>query len=389
MKKPQSNLRFTHIRLVNWRNFLKAEARLGDRAFFVGPNASGKSNLLDAFRFLRDLVKPVGGGFVSAVEGRNGISAIRCLQARGRHSYVEIDVSVGNDEEPEIWGYRIRFTKVGREQFATIAEEEIKSHGERIGWQKRDESDRDFLRFTQSLLQQAATNISYRDLVTFLASIRYLHVVPQIVRDPRRSLDDKEDPFGGDLLKRISETNLRTRDSRLKRIAQALRIAVPQFVDLKLDPDSEGRPHLKAGFKHWRPNPSYQTEEVFSDGTLRLIGFLWSLSENEGPLLLEEPELSLHADVVKQLPSMMHRIQRQKNRQIIVTTHADAMMESEGVGLDEVFILKVGEIGTTIESGLEDKEIVEQVKGGFTLSEAVMPKARPRDVDQLSFINEL
>ncbi|MDN2579249.1 ATP-binding protein [Aquibium sp. ELW1220] len=389
MKKPPSHLRFTHIRLVNWRNFLKAEASLGGRAFFVGPNASGKSNLLDAFRFLRDLVKPVGGGFVSAVEARNGISAIRCLQARGRNSYVEIDVSVGNDEEPALWSYRIRFTKVGREPFATIAEEDIKLRGETIKLQKRGKDDVDFLPFTQTLLQQASTNIDFRDLVTFFASIRYLHVVPQIVRDPRRSLDDKEDPFGGDLLKRISETNQRTRESRLKRIAQALSIAVPQFVDLKLDQDSEGRPHLKAGFKHWRPNPSYQTEEVFSDGTLRLIGFLWSLSENEGPLLLEEPELSLHADVVRQLPSMMHRTQRHKSRQIIVTTHSDAMVDSEGIGLNEVFILKVGDIGTTIESGIDDNEIVEQVRGGFTLAEAVMPKARPRDITQLSFIGEL
>ena len=334
-------------------------------------------------------MKPVGGGFVSAVESRNGISAIRCLQTRGKNSYVEIDVGIGTDELPDLWGYRIRFTKLGREPFATIAEEEVTHENIRAGWQQRASSQDDYLPFTQSLLQQASTNVQYRELVSFLASIRYLHVVPQIVRDPRRSLDDKEDPFGGDLLKRIAETNQRTRDSRLKRIARALTIAVPQFVDLKLESDSEGKPHLKAGFKHWRPNPSYQTEEVFSDGTLRLIGFLWSLSENEGPLLLEEPELSLHSDVVKQLPGMMYRIQRKKSRQVIVTTHADSMIEAQGVGLHEVHLLVVGERGTTIVTSSGDKEIVEQVSGGFSVAEAVMPKARPRNVDQLSFIDEL
>jgi len=50
----------TRLRLANWRNFKKADIRLTRRAFFVGPNASGKSNLLDALRFMRDLVS-VGG----------------------------------------------------------------------------------------------------------------------------------------------------------------------------------------------------------------------------------------------------------------------------------------------------------------------------------------
>ena len=47
--------------LKNWKNFQKADFQLTDRIFVVGANASGKSNLLDVFRFLRDLVKQGGG----------------------------------------------------------------------------------------------------------------------------------------------------------------------------------------------------------------------------------------------------------------------------------------------------------------------------------------
>lgn len=54
-------LRFTQLEIENWRNFKAAKLVLRRRAFLVGPNASGKSNLLDAFRFLRDLAKPDGG----------------------------------------------------------------------------------------------------------------------------------------------------------------------------------------------------------------------------------------------------------------------------------------------------------------------------------------
>ncbi|NLI82294.1 MAG: AAA family ATPase, partial [Deltaproteobacteria bacterium] len=43
----------TYFQLKNWRNFTSAQATLPMRVFLVGPNASGKSNLLDLFRFLR------------------------------------------------------------------------------------------------------------------------------------------------------------------------------------------------------------------------------------------------------------------------------------------------------------------------------------------------
>ena len=55
-KKPGSSRKFRKLYLENWRNFPRAEIDLGNRVFFIGPNASGKSNLLDAFRFLRDIV---------------------------------------------------------------------------------------------------------------------------------------------------------------------------------------------------------------------------------------------------------------------------------------------------------------------------------------------
>ena len=99
------------------------------------------------------------------------------------------------------------------------------------------------------------------------------------------------DPFGSE--EQIAATNKRSRESRLKRIQEALRAAVPQFEKLELDRDLTGDWHLYADYKHWRPKAARQTEATFSDGTLRLLGLLWALAEQGGPLLLEEP-LSLH-----------------------------------------------------------------------------------------------
>lgn len=96
----------THISLKNWRNFRSVDVDLRDRVFLVGPNASGKSNFLDALRFLRDLAK-AGGGLQKAVRDRGGLSKIRCLYAR-RYPDVEIEVHLSENESvTRNWIYSI------------------------------------------------------------------------------------------------------------------------------------------------------------------------------------------------------------------------------------------------------------------------------------------
>ena len=46
---------FQNIKLRNWKNFGNVAVALSDRMFVIGANASGKSNFLDAFRFLKDV----------------------------------------------------------------------------------------------------------------------------------------------------------------------------------------------------------------------------------------------------------------------------------------------------------------------------------------------
>ena len=90
----------SHLKLKNWRNFTKVDVALQRRQFMVGPNASGKSNLLDVFRFLRDIAKQPGGGLQEAVQKRGGISKIRCLSARSDPE-IGISVFLSDSEEDE------------------------------------------------------------------------------------------------------------------------------------------------------------------------------------------------------------------------------------------------------------------------------------------------
>jgi predicted ATPase len=67
------------IELKNWRNSENVEVDLTDRVFVVGPNAAGKSNFLDVFKFLRDVALP-RDGLQEAINQRGGIRKI----GRGR-----------------------------------------------------------------------------------------------------------------------------------------------------------------------------------------------------------------------------------------------------------------------------------------------------------------
>jgi predicted ATPase len=96
----------SRIKLKNWKNFKEINVQLKNRVFVVGPNASGKSNFLDVFRFLRDITKP-GGGLQNAVLDRGGISKIRCLAAR-THPDVEVEIHLSEYDSDEVkWKYAL------------------------------------------------------------------------------------------------------------------------------------------------------------------------------------------------------------------------------------------------------------------------------------------
>lgn len=376
-----ADLRFTHIRLENWRTFQRVDVALEQRVFLVGPNASGKSNFLDAFRFLRDLAS-VGGGLQDAVNQRGGVSRIRSLAAR-RQSDVGIHVTVGRSQSPDLWSYDLTFTQDSRRR-ALLKSEVVSLNGEPIDPRPNAEDARDPERRTQTSLEQVNVNQPFRELVDMFSSVRYLHIVPQLIREPDRSVGKRNDPFGGDFLEQVATTPKRTRDSHLRQILRAAQVAVPQLQELKLDTDLKGAWHLIGRYQHWRPQGAWQNEQDLSDGTLRLFGLLWSALERGGPLLLEEPELSLHPEVVRQIGPMFAQVQQRSHRQILISTHSPELLSDDGIGLDEVLVLEPQAEGSRVRPATDLEEVSELLAGGLTLAEAVLPRTRPRGVEQLA-----
>ena len=376
----------TKIRLQNWKNFGDVSATCGKRVFLIGPNASGKSNFLDALRFLRDISQD---GLKKAVDARGGMKSVRYLGAR-RPSSVGIVVHLDDK-----WEYGLYFTS--NKENLKITKEYVcfTENGKTVTLFDRpnDEDKLDEMRLTQTALQQVNANKDFREIADFFSSIQYRHILPQLVRDPKNfsPVPSKNDPYGRDLVSQIWNTPMKTRDARLKKISEALTIAVPQLSNLTIDQDkSTGLPHLVVRYDHWRRHAVYQNEDAFSDGTLRLLTLLWSIFDANGPLLLEEPELSLHEEIVKQLPDIFARLDRTRKkatRQIFITTHSEAMLSIPGIGANEVLRLEPDNEGTKIY--MPNEQDILLMKEGLSAADVLLPKTRPARIKQLSLFTPL
>lgn len=374
-------MRISRLKLENWMNFRSVDLPLDRRVFVVGPNASGKSNLLDSIRFLRDVADPEGG-FQRAVRERGGISQIRSLHAR-RQPNVVIEVELEGNAH---WAYRL---EMGQDNLrrAQIKSELVRKNG--VAFRRRpDDNDRaDPSRLSQTHLEQVSANHDFREVAEELGEIRYLHIVPQLVRDPDRAVRRSHDPYGSDFLEQIARTPKKTLTARLRSINEALRVAVPQLRELKLEPDERGVPHLRGLYEHWRPNAGWQNERQFSDGTLRLIGLLWAFLEGSAPLLLEEPELSLHAAVVRHVPAMMITAGRKVGRQVIVSTHSADLLSDPGIAAEEVILLEPTAEGTSAQLAASNRQVKALLESGMPMGLVVLPVTSPPSAMQLSLFS--
>ena len=139
-RQREGTVIITRLKLTNWRNFTDVDVPL-DRAFIIGPNASGKSNLLDAIRFLRDVAKREGGGLQAAVGRRGGVRQIRSLSAHsGGGVGIEVHLS-RKSGEPAEWEYRLSFNVERSGIHRTLVQEEIVKHRGQVLLQRPAQDD--------------------------------------------------------------------------------------------------------------------------------------------------------------------------------------------------------------------------------------------------------
>jgi hypothetical protein len=220
-------------------------------------------------------------------------------------------------------------------------------------------------RLTQTALEQISENREFRELSQFLTGVRYLHLVPQVIRDTAGRAISSTTPRR-DFIARMYAVPARTRNAWLRRVTEALRTAVPRFESLEVNVDNAGRPHLEAKYTNWRTSGARQDEREFSDGTLRRHRSAVVLVEvgRKGARSCSRSRSCPAPGGRTALPSVLARAQRGNAAQVLLTTHSPDLLADEGLAPDEVLVLTPTDDGTTGALLSADPSAVAMVESG-------------------------
>lgn len=369
---------------------------------FVGPNASGKSNLVDAFRFAQHCVNE---GIGAAVARRYGWSNVRCRRRRNTNMALAFAGSMPDDLTLKVGGKNLEFAEpqfkysfsfshhndalvvteengyldggVGEEGEAfsrqqisafrrTIDSIQLEENTSENGHRAQELS---VVKPNQDRLFVAATFSSLAAVVinNEVTRWRFYDPDPRLARLP--SLAQSVDAVSetGDTLALVLHELRRAApgDGDLRqRLLDLLQILVPGFEDWDTEQLADGRIAFKIRERGLRGTlPSL----LMSDGTVRLLTILAALLWAEVPpsaIFIEEPERSLHPAVMGPLVELMREVSQQT--QIFVTTHsADFVRHCQP---DEIFLLDKVD-GCTHITPATDIEQIHQFLKRFTLDQ--------------------
>ena len=69
---------------------------------------------------------------------------------------------------------------------------------------------------------------------------------------------------------------------------------------------------------------------------------------------------------------------------MLISTHSADILRDEGIGLDEVVLLRPDPEGTTVELATEIAQAQTLLAGGSSLADVVLPHTRPAAPEQLA-----
>ena len=337
----------------------------------IGPNASGKSNLIEALSLLaatpRDLQAPIreGGGVGDWI-----------WKGTQKPAQASLDVTVYHPEGFMPLRHKLAFTEAGgRFLLVDEAVENEQATGSSLSpyfyyaYQRghpainvrtiADDSDarterglrREDVSPEQSILSQRRDPDIYPEL-TYLAS-RYermrFYREWNLGRYTAPRLPQKTDLPGDILLEDAGNLGLVLNDLQnrpdLKRlILERLRTFYDRITDVttKIHGGTVQIFLHEEGLKH--PVPATR----LSDGTLRYLCLLAILCHPEPPSLvcIEEPELGLHPDVIPTIAEML--IDAARRTQLVVTTHSDVLVDALSGYPEAVVVCERGQQGTEL-----------------------------------------
>lgn len=321
------------VAIRNYRSIGHCNLRLERLTVVVGRNGAGKSNFLDALRFVADALRT---SLDHALRTRGGLEQVRrrstghprnfaiALTVRlrsGDTARYDFEIAAGSRVKQE----RLRVVRPSGELAGEylVQEGEVQTGSSRPHDLPPASADRLYL-------VTASGRREFREVYDDLSSMGFYNLNPQVMKDPQR-------PDAGDLLARdgsnIASVVERLSQNRVvvERLGRYLHSIVPGIEGVGRKASGgwetlEFRQRVEGSKSPWR----FEAASM-SDGTLRALGALVAVSQfGEGhPSVrlvgIEEPETALHAAAAECLMDALR--EAACHTQILVTTHSPDLLD--------------------------------------------------------------
>jgi predicted ATPase len=342
----------TRLQVRNFKSLRDIDLPLAPLNVLVGPNMSGKSNLLDVFTFLHQVTFPEAGtsGISYALAQRGGISEV--LWKGGDDKLIKITLEGADEIDPDA-RYKYSLELIGGPgDFVTTQNESLKllRHQEEIdlivlqqGFLELKNADGKVAGSVGSsgisALQYAPPNWDGYKFNQWIKLWRFYHLLPPVMKEPSlMSLGQVLMPNGYNLSAWLMwlQANSPEAFARLNEVVHDL---FPDVSQIRTIPSPDGKVHLAVTEKGLnRPTGVWQT----SDGFLALIAIL-SLIYVPGGLsgtlfCVEEPENHLHPRLIETLVGLLRQVRQEvldskaALSQIILTTQSPYVVDQFSLG---------------------------------------------------------
>jgi len=341
------------LRLVDFKSFRDAEVKFGALTVLVGANASGKSNLLDAIRFLQGvaldmplmdvlrgrweggrMIWPgVRGGAAEVVrKGADQMYVGSNWRLASEHLYHWIGCAAG--PHPLLTAETLYSTSVGPYVFDTSQKGRDGSNiGVSLKRKTKGNSPTQVHSASRSLLFQIDTRppvspvvAETRDrLVKAMRGALFLDITPSRMRD---YVPQNMDALGleGENVSALTWQICQDEEARRDLVDWLTELCAPELQDIDFARTELGDVMIVFVEKGGRRIPA----RSLSDGTLRFLGELIALrTAPQGSLLLiEEIENGLHPTRAHLLVEAMEAATRTRGIQVIATSHSPMVLNA-------------------------------------------------------------
>lgn len=315
------------LTIKNFKSIREQTLELGRLNVFIGGNGAGKSNLIEVFRFLREIVNQNLAGYT----GTKGGADTLLYFGRRRSPDMSFRLQFGEGDTSNAYLVELRGTD---EDGLLIASETAYYH------EKKNYPGpyvKPVSAFTKESKLKAVDHICAREVVSDLESYRVYHFHDTSDTAAVKGTVDVED----NRVLRPQAENLaaflywmqQKKPDHFRNIQDTLRQIAPFFDEFRLAPSRLNERKIRLEWKE-KGSDAYFNASSLSDGTLRFLCLTTLLLQPELPavVLLDEPELGLHPAAVTLLADLLSSAATRT--QVIVATQSVTlvnMFEPESV----------------------------------------------------------